>query len=189
MRQIRLATLSDAPRIIEIYSYYVLNTPVTFETEIPTVSDYESRISRTIQFFPFFVIEEGGRVIGYAYAGWYNVRGGYRWVCESSIYIEAEQRHSGAGSALYGALLRALKDQGFCEVYAILGPNKESERFHEKFGFIRRGDFRAMGFKLGEWHDVVYYSLPIVERNGDEQPPETVPFTSLDASRYIGNVE
>jgi hypothetical protein len=51
-------TRADAPRIIEIYSYYVLNTPATFETEVPTDDDYERRIERIIKFFPFFVIEE-----------------------------------------------------------------------------------------------------------------------------------
>jgi phosphinothricin acetyltransferase len=191
MPTIRLATLADAPRIIEIYSYYVINTPVTFETEVPTLSDYEGRISRITQFFPFFLLEDDDthQVIGYAYAGWYNVRGGYRWICESSIYIDSNRRHAGAGTLLYKTLLRALTDQGLIEVYAVLGPNEVSARFHEKLGFIKRGHFKGMGYKLGDWHDVLYYSLPIGQRNGDTQLPEPVPFTSLDPSRYIGHIE
>jgi phosphinothricin acetyltransferase len=183
--RVRLATRADAPRIIEIYSYYVLNTPVTFETEVPTLEDYEGRIDRITQFFPFFVVEEDGVVVGYAYGGWYNVRWGYRWVCESSIYVAATRRHAGLGTLLYGVLLRALRDQGMLEVYAILGPNEASERFHERLGFTKRAWFPAMGFKLGDWHHVVYYSRVLRERDGNEQPPEPVPFASLDPSAYV----
>ena len=37
---IREAKIEDAERLIEIYSYYVLNTAVSFEYEVPTVSTF-----------------------------------------------------------------------------------------------------------------------------------------------------
>ena len=35
--KIRDARLEDAERLVEIYSYYVLNTAVSFEYKVPTV--------------------------------------------------------------------------------------------------------------------------------------------------------
>ena len=37
MIMIREATIDDAARLVEIYSYYVLNTAVSFEYEVPSL--------------------------------------------------------------------------------------------------------------------------------------------------------
>ena len=37
---IRTATLDDAQALLDIYTPYVLNTTITFETEVPTLSDF-----------------------------------------------------------------------------------------------------------------------------------------------------
>jgi L-amino acid N-acyltransferase YncA len=43
--QTRQATADDAVRIAEIYNWYVLNTIITFETEIVTPQDMQQRIN------------------------------------------------------------------------------------------------------------------------------------------------
>lgn len=44
---IRDADPEDAKKLVEIYSYYVLNTAVSFEYEVPSVADFENRIKTT----------------------------------------------------------------------------------------------------------------------------------------------
>lgn len=39
---IRDAKLSDAPRLLEIYSYYVKNTAITFEYNVPSLEDSDT---------------------------------------------------------------------------------------------------------------------------------------------------
>ena len=39
---IRNAKLEDAPRILEIYAYYVENTVITFEYEVPSLEEFET---------------------------------------------------------------------------------------------------------------------------------------------------
>ena len=45
---IRAVQLSDAGRLAEIYSYYVLNTAVSFEYEAPSVDEFIERICSSI---------------------------------------------------------------------------------------------------------------------------------------------
>ena len=41
---IRNATLADAPRILEIYAYYVEHTVITFEYDVPSLAEFEGRM-------------------------------------------------------------------------------------------------------------------------------------------------
>ena len=42
--KVRNAKLSDAPRILEIYTYYVENTVITFEYDVPSLEEFENRM-------------------------------------------------------------------------------------------------------------------------------------------------
>ena len=53
------------------------------------------------------MLEDDGRVTGYAYGGPFKERAAYRFACEVSVYLERGLRRSGGGRALYSALLRA----------------------------------------------------------------------------------
>ena len=46
MIMIRDATIDDVARLVEIYSYYVLNTAVSFEYEVPSVEDFTERMKK-----------------------------------------------------------------------------------------------------------------------------------------------
>ena len=66
---IRDARPEDAGRIREIYAYYVENTAITFEYEVPTLPEMQARIENTLRRYPYLVAEVGGTIQGYAYAG------------------------------------------------------------------------------------------------------------------------
>ncbi|MDR2514342.1 MAG: GNAT family N-acetyltransferase [Christensenellaceae bacterium] len=170
--QVRDALLPDAPFLAEIYAHYVLNFPYSFETEPPSAAEFGRRIAETQAFFPFFVCEEGDEILGYAYAHFYHPRKAYQWVCETSIYAKAGSGQRGVGSALYARLLPALKAQGFAKAMAVLGcPNEGSEAFHQKWGFAHLATLPNLGFKLGAWHDVKYYSLDLNPINDAMRDP------------------
>ena len=46
---IRIARLDDAKRLLDIYGYYVTNTAVSFEYEIPSEEDFCGRIENTLK--------------------------------------------------------------------------------------------------------------------------------------------
>lgn len=182
---LREAELSDVPQIVEIYSYYVLNTPYTFETEVPTIEDYEERMKSVKKNFPFFVIENKEKeIISFSYAHYYHVRKAYRWTIETSIYVKNGLQVKGIGKKIYETLLHALKDQGVVNVYATLGcPNIPSAKFHEKMGFKKIATLPKVGYKFGEWHDVEYYQLTL--NDPEENPKEIISFSQLDHDKYL----
>ena len=104
MLTIRPASLSDAQAIQAIYAPYVEKTAITFEYEVPSVQEFEKRISKTIEKYPYLVAEENGQVLGYAYASNYYARTAYDWTTELSIYLHEDARGRGLGSQLYDAL-------------------------------------------------------------------------------------
>ena len=63
-RTIRLAVPEDAEQIQAIYAPFCRNTPVSFETEPPTVDEMKQRIAKTLRSLPWLVCDEGGTANG-----------------------------------------------------------------------------------------------------------------------------
>ena len=168
--QLRFASKQDAPRLLKIYRPYVEDTDITFEYEVPTVAEFAQRIEEITSFYPYLVCEQNGRIIGYAYAHRQAERAAYQWNAELSVYLDTACLQKGIGKVLYGALIELVRLQHVCNVYGcITSPNPRSERLHEKMGFRRIGVFHDTGYKLGCWHDVVWYEKCIVN---PALPPE-----------------
>ena len=54
--KIRNAKENDARRLLEIYAYYVENTAITFEYDVPSLSEFQNRMKNTIRRNPYLVI-------------------------------------------------------------------------------------------------------------------------------------
>ena len=50
--RLRLAAIADAPAILEIYAQY-MDTPITFETELPSLEEFEERIRAITAEYPW----------------------------------------------------------------------------------------------------------------------------------------
>lgn len=88
---IRIATVADASAILEIYGYYVANTAISMEYEIPTLENFQTRIANTIENnYPYLVAEQDGKIVGYAYAGRFHPRAAFYRSAEVSIYIHKD---------------------------------------------------------------------------------------------------
>ena len=180
---IRLATADDAEALLDIYRYYVEKTAITYEYEVPTVSEFKSRIENVLKDFPYLVVEELAensstdkkKILGYAYASKFHERAAYQWCVEMSIYLDKDCKRNGLGRALYEELEKRLKDMEILNLYSCIGyPEKEDEyltydsvRFHEKMGYKLIGHFHKCGFKFGKWYDMVWMEK-IIGEHGDE---------------------
>ena len=60
--EIRLAGAEDAEELLAIYAPYVKNTAITFEYDVPDVSEFRSRIAETLKRYPYLVAEEEGKI-------------------------------------------------------------------------------------------------------------------------------
>ncbi len=169
---IRLAEPTrDAAAIAAIYEPAVRTSLATFEEVPPDADEMARRISAVLARAPWLAAEADGTVIGYAYATNHRERAGYRWSVDISVYVDAAHHGRGIGRALYGELLKRLRDQGFVNVYAgIALPNPASVALHEGLGMRRIGIYERVGWKLDRWVDVAWYGMRIHDPEG--QPPE-----------------
>lgn len=171
-RFIRLASAADANDVAAIYAPFCRETPVSFETEAPSVEEMERRIAKTLKAYPWLVCEEDGQVIGYAYASQHRERAAYCWSVDVSVYVRDGHRRSGIGRALYTSLLALLRLQGFRTALAgATLPNPGSVGLHEGMGFEVVGTYRNIGFKCGKWHDVRWWQLRLTESDANPSEP------------------
>jgi L-amino acid N-acyltransferase YncA len=171
--KIRFATPTDASAVLEIYGPFCEDSAISFETERPTVTEIEDRIRKIVQRFPWLICENEKVVLGYVYASPHRERAAYRWAVDVAIYISEKHRGQGVGTALYTALFKLLRIQGYFKAYAgITLPNPASLRLHQRLGFEPVGIYKQVGYKADAWHDVSWWALNLQET--DCPPAETL---------------
>jgi phosphinothricin acetyltransferase len=157
--RIRTAERRDLARITEIYNYYVLNTPVTFDVEPYTM---ERREAWFMQFSAtgrhrLIVAEENGIVMGYAGTTRFRPKAAYETTVETTVYCAPEAIGKGLGKRLYTELFAVLKGEDihrFVAVYVV--PNPATEALHRRFGFRVVGVLSENGRKFGKYWDVCW---------------------------------
>ncbi len=157
--RIRTAEREDLARITEIYNYYVLNTPVTFDIEAYTVEGREAWFGQfgVTGRYRLLVAEEDGVVMGYAGTTRFRPKAAYETTVETTIYCAPEAVGKGIGRRLYGGLFEILRGEDvhrYVAGYAL--PNSASEALHRRFGFKVVGVFSENGRKLGKYWDVCW---------------------------------
>jgi phosphinothricin acetyltransferase len=168
---VRDASEHDGEACAAIYAPYVQGTAVSFESDPPQAAEMARRIAAAARTHAWVVLEESGRVVGYAYGGLFAQRAAYRWSCEVSVYVEQGRRRTGAGRALYEALFSRLAARGYrTAVAGMTLPNEGSAALHRAMGFEPVGTFRRIGFKHGSWQDVAWMQRPLA--TGQDPPPE-----------------
>jgi phosphinothricin acetyltransferase len=161
---IRPANRSDLPRLTEIYNYFVVNTPVTFDVEPTTV---ERRAAWFEQFalsgrYRLLVAEENRLVVGYAGTTRFRAKPAYETTVETTIYCSAETVGKGIGSRLYAALFEAIAEEDIRRIVAgYTLPNPASAALHARFGFKSVGVFSEVGRKFGHYWDVAWTERPL----------------------------
>jgi L-amino acid N-acyltransferase YncA len=155
---IRAATTDDAAAIAAIYNHYVATTTISFEEAPVSAQEMGRRIEDVSATLPWYVLEQDGAVLGYAYATPWRVRSAYRFSVESSVYVSPHHARRGIATQLYKTLLDELERRG---VRVVLGgiaqPNPASIALHEAFKFEKVAHFRQVGRKFDQWIDVGYW--------------------------------
>lgn len=175
MITIRLANIQDCKQILNIYQYYVLNTAITFEYEVPSLNEMESRMAAIQTKYPYLVAEIDNTIVGYAYASDFRYRAAYQWSPESSIYIDIDHTGKGIGKLLYQKLFDILQLQGYYNVFAGAAlPNDASVAIHLKMGFKEIGIFDNIGYKFDKWHSTKWFQLILNEHITNPSKPKDI---------------
>jgi phosphinothricin acetyltransferase len=169
---LRDAAGSDAAALAGLYGWHVLNGLGTFEEEPPGAEEMERRWSLvTARGYPWLIAELAGRPVGYAYAGPFRDRSGYRFTAENSVYVAPEACGRGVGRALLEAVLERCAARGVRRMLAAIGDseNHASIALHRACGFELCGRLSAVGFKHNRWLDVVWMERTL-DSSADRAP-------------------
>ncbi len=185
---VRLAEPADAAGVQAIYAPIVRDTAISFENDPPSIEEMSRRVVSILPLYPWLVCSDDGEILGYAYASRHRERGAYRWSVDVSAYVHERTRRGGIGRALYTTLLALLGLQGYHRAYAgITLPNAGSVGLHESVGFTPIGVYPAVGYKLGEWHDVGWWQRslrPSARNPGEPMTVETTRQHALTQSEW-----
>lgn len=161
---IRAASTADAAACLAIYRPIVETTAVSFETAVPSVEDFASRIENSLSAWTWLIAERHGRCIGYAYGHSHRARAAYQWSVETTIYLDSGHHKQGIGRKLYERLLIDLAKLGYCNAYAgVAQPNEASMALHRAVGFEYIGTFQSVGRKFDRWHDIAWFQRKLRE--------------------------
>lgn len=168
---IRFAKPEDAKELLKIYAYYVTDTAISFETEVPSEEEFKLRIEEVLKSYPYIVACKDDEILGYAYLHSFVGRKAYELSAETTIYLNPDKKKMGIGKKLYSVLEDIAKVQNITNLYSCIGYvdkedeylNNNSVQFHEHIGFRMVGKFENCGHKFGRWYHMVWMEKIIGE--------------------------
>jgi len=161
---VRRAEPADLSALLDIYNFYVLNTPITFDIEPRTMAQRQEWFD---QFsgrgrHQCFVTTLGARPIGWACSARFKEKEAYVTSVETSVYCAPGYTGRGIGRRLYAVLFDALSGEDIHRAYAgITLPNEASVALHTSLGFRLIGRQEEAGRKFGKFWDVGLYERAI----------------------------
>ncbi len=162
--EIRIVRKQDAKELLALYAPYVENTAITFEYQVPSLSEFEERITHVLEKFPYLAAWREGKIAGYAYAAPFKARPAYGWAVETTVYIHHDLKKTGLGRELYEALEKILALQNIQNLYACIAYGEANDRyltrdsvyFHQHLGYRLVGEFYRCGYKFNRWYNMVW---------------------------------
>lgn len=92
MINIEPVKIEDAEELLSIYAPYVRDTAVSFEYDVPSLSEFQNRIRNISSILPYIKAVEKNEILGYAYVNKFKSRKAYDWSVEVTIYVRKDSR-------------------------------------------------------------------------------------------------
>jgi phosphinothricin acetyltransferase len=162
---VRLARGDDLDAIDDIYNHYVLSSTCTYQYEPTQPQERLVWFHGHDERHPVTVAVADGEVVGWGALSWFRERAGYRLTVESTVYVRAGLHRRGIGRALLGDLIARARALGHRTIVAGVSLEQEASiGLHVGFGFREVGRMSEVGYKFGQWLDVVFLQLLLEPR-------------------------
>ena len=177
--RLRDADDSDAAAIAEIYNASIQSGGSTMDGQDKTENDIRSWLSAFSKRETILVFEEddpvqpgSSKILGWGIIKRYSDRMGYRFCCETAVYLHRDQVGRGLGTRMKQALIERCRAYGYHHLVAkILTENEASIAYNLKLGYEMVGIQKEIGWKDGRWLDVAILQL-ILDDVPAEIPPD-----------------
>lgn len=151
---VRRATESDALGVARIYNLHVDAGGVTFDIDPWGLADTVARLGQPDP-DGWYVAEDHRGVTGWASVRRFSQRHGYRFACESAIYLDPVAYGQGVADALQQQVHVHCCQFGIHHAVArIVTHNARSIAFHERYGYRVVGVQHEIGLIDDQWVDV-----------------------------------
>ncbi len=145
---IRKMEARDIDAVMMIFNYYIENTNCNWQREARPRAFYENWLVTHDDAHPAFVLEDEGKVAGFASLSAFRGVNGYDKILENTVYVLPGFQGKGYGGQLMQTLIDQGKRLGLWAITAwIDSDNAASIAFHEKFGFYEVGVMKNIGNK------------------------------------------
>lgn len=157
---IRPAVEADLPAINAIYNHYVVHSTCTYQVATDSAEERLRWFRERSAVHPVTVAEIDGEVVGWGSLNPFHRREGYARSVDDSIYIRQDSHRRGLGGLLLRDLIRRARELGHHTLLAgISSEQTASVALHEAHGFEKVGHLRQVGYKHGQWLDVITMQL------------------------------
>jgi L-amino acid N-acyltransferase YncA len=155
--QIRDASPSDLPAIVEIYNTTIASRMVTADLEPVSVEERRHWFGQhSPGRRPVWVATEDDQVIGWLSYSSFHSRAAYDATSEISLYLAPQHRGRGLGSQLLERCVKHAPAIGISNLVGLIfGHNAPSLRLFEKHGFSRWGHLPRVAILDGVERDLV----------------------------------
>ncbi len=167
MLTIRDASRDDAAVIAEIYNESIAANDATMHDAPKTAEAIRAQMEGFGPRECFLLLERDGQVLGWGVIKLYSHRAGYRFCCETSVFLRRSERRKGHGTYLKRAVIDRCRAYGYHHLLArIFADNEASIEYNKRLGYEMVGIQREIGYKNGRWQDVAVMQLVL-----DDVPP------------------
>jgi len=162
MPEIRPASAADYAAIAAIYNEYIALGNVSMDETPKQPSDIAGWVQHFHDRERLYVMIAADRVIGWGIIKRYSDREGYRYACETAVYLTQGEVGKGYGTQFKRFLIERCRKMNYHYLVAkIFATNTASIEYNRKLGYELVGTQKEIGFKNGRWIDVVIMGLRI----------------------------
>ena len=143
---------SDQQVVLDIYIKGLDTRNATFETEVPTWTDWDKSHHR----FCRYIYEESGSVVGWVALSPVSIRTCYAGVAEISIYVDPIFAGRGIGDKLMAQAIADSENNGIWTLQSSIFPENEATlKLHLKHGFRKVGIRERIAQLDGRWRNTL----------------------------------
>ncbi len=155
---IRSAQIEDCAVIADIYNPYlgIANMNLTPQTADNYIQFLQNKNEREA----LYIMEENEQSIGWGIIKKYSDRLGYKYTCETSIYLKEGYTGRGLGTHFKRFIIQKCKELQYKHLVAkIWANNTTSIEYNKKLGYEEVGIQRKIGYVNDKWVDVMILQL------------------------------
>ena len=143
---------NDSTRVLEIFKMGLDTRNATFETNVPSWIDWDSKHLNHSR----FVYLESDKVLGWIALSPVSTRKVYEGVVEVSVYIDTNILGKSIGSKLMEKVIISSEMHGIWTLYSSVFPeNVATLKLHDRFGFRVIGTREKIAKLDNKWRDTV----------------------------------